>query len=353
MKMPAVNATILLAFALSTAALPAPAERNESEFLRGMIISCPRAGQIWGTATMVETLAEVQTLGVRWVAIHPYARVQADGTVRSRPAAGVDYLQRAVELTREAGVGLFWKPHLAYWGSFEWRGDIEFDDDPDRWRRFFDGYRRFIVDQARFAEAAGVELFAVGIEYEKTTHHEQEWRQIISAVREVYRGKITYAANWDSIDRVPFWDAVDLIGVHAYFPLAETTDPDRAAISRGWDGPLDLLRGLAARHQKPILFAEIGYNRSHGAARRPWAHEIQDSPDSRALRQRLLDVALERIEETPFVRGMFWWKWMPGEAPYDRDFSMKDPEARAALEGSWGQEVEPARPAAGAASSDQ
>ncbi|MEE9561787.1 MAG: hypothetical protein V3W50_01825 [Thermoanaerobaculia bacterium] len=327
--------------ALLLVLLAPPTLLAESEFLRGMIISCPRAGQIWGTSTMAETLEEVRTLGVRWVAIHPYARVLRDGTIRSRPAASVDYLQRATEMTREAGVGLFWKPHLAYWGSFEWRGDIEFGSDPDRWQRFFDGYRRFIVDQARFAEAAGVELFAVGIEYEKTTQHEREWRQIISTVREVYRGKITYAANWDSLDKVPFWDAVDLIGVHAYFPLAETTDPDRAAIWRGWDGYLDQLQELAAHHQKPILFAEIGYNRSHQAARRPWAHEIQDSPVSRALRQRLLEVALERIEETAFVSGMFWWKWMPGEAPYDRDFSMKDPEARAALQGSWAQRGEP------------
>ena len=80
---------------------------------------------------------------------------------------------------------------------------------------------------------------------------------------------------------------------------------------------------------------------------------IQDSPDSRALRQRLLEIALERIEETSFISGMFWWKWMPGEAPHDRDFSMKDPEARAALQGSWARRVEPTRPAAGAATSGQ
>jgi hypothetical protein len=50
---------------------------------------------------------------------------------------------------------------------------------------------------------------------------------------------------------------------------------------------------------------------------------------------------------------MFWWKWMPGEAPHDQDFSMKDPEARAALQGFWARRVEPTRPAASAITSDQ
>ena len=99
-------------------------------------------------------------------------------------------LARAADLAEEAGVHLFWKPHLAYWGSFQWRGAITFGDDGTAWRRFFDGYRAFIVDQARFAQSIGVDLFAVGIEYELTTHHEQEWRQIIAEVRSVFSGRL-------------------------------------------------------------------------------------------------------------------------------------------------------------------
>lgn len=304
--------------------------------MRGMVVSCPTWGPIWGSPLMAEALADLGQLGVEWIAIHPYAGVRRDGRVRMTPAESTGFLERAVELARKADMKLFWKPHLAYWGSFDWRGDIAFGDDEEAWRRFFDGYREFIVDQAAFAERAGAELFAVGVETDATTFRDEEWRRVIAAVRRVYSGRITYAANWDSLGKVGFWDAVDVIGVHGYFPLAEGDSPDEAALRRGWEGPLERLRALAAAEGgKPVVFAEIGYNRSPDAARRPWEYEMRDGAEIRELRRRLIEVALTRLEAEPAVHGLFWWKWIPGETRFDRDFSMRDPEAREALARHW------------------
>ena len=305
-------------------------------FLRGMTISCPGYGRIWGSREMERSLEELRGLGVAWAAIHPYAGVDRKGRVRFTPAEKTGYLTRAVELAREAGVQLFWKPHLAYWGSFDWRGDIEFGRDEERWRRFFNDYRAFIVDQARFAEASGIRLFSVGLEYEKTTGREKEWREVLAAVRQVYSGRITYSANWDRVEDVPFWDAVDLIGVQAYFPLSYHDDPSLETIRQGWERHLDQLRGLSQRHGKGILFAEIGYDVSPDAARAPWQRNSRESPKNRALQRRLMEVALDRIEETPFIEGMFWWKWIPGQR-HGGDFSMRHAEPRATLERAWSQ----------------
>jgi hypothetical protein len=289
---------------------------------------------------MARTLEEITSLGADWIAIHPYARVYRDGTIRFRPANETGYLEKAAELARVAEVRLFWKPHLAYWGSFEWRGDIDFGNDDEAWQRFFEGYRAFIVDQARFAESLGVGLFSVGVEVEKTTAREVEWRRNIAAVRSVYTGRLTYAANWDSLDRVPFWDALDSIGVHAYFPLTEGTHHDRSVLWQGWDKPLATLEALSRRYQgKQVLFAEIGYSRSPRAAAEPWIPDNRDQPEVLSLRRTLIEVALERIEATPFIDGMFWWKWIPGDDRWDRDFSMKDREARQALRQFWGPEA--------------
>lgn len=352
--MPA-SATTLRTFHLAGALLAAglscsrPAAAHEVEadrFRRGVIVSCPRAGQIWGSPEMTRSLEEIRALGAEWIAIHPYAGVSRDGSIRHRPTAETEYLRRATELARAAGVELFWKPHLAYWGSFSWRGAIDFGDDRDAWQRFFEGYETFIVDQARFAQQAGVPLFAVGVEYERTTRFEREWRRIIAAVRQVYRGRITYAANWDSLERVPFWDAVDLIGVHAYFPLADEGTVDRRSLWEGWDAPLRQLEILSVAYgNKPVLFAEIGYARSPRAASQPWLPADQGAPEVVELRRQLIDVALERIGATAFAAGMFWWKWIPGDDLRDRDFSMKDPEARAALRRHWA--AAPLTPAAG------
>jgi hypothetical protein len=181
---------MLIAATLSTAPL-AVATTSESPFMRGMVVSCPRAGQIWGSPEMAETLRELTSLGVGWVAIHPYGWVKNDGSVRFQPAADLPFLAKAVALADGAGMELFWKPHLGYWGSFPHRGAIDFGENPAQWARFFREYEDFIVDQATFAEAAGVDLFAVGAELEGTVHYEDLWRRIICEVLR-YRDFLTH-----------------------------------------------------------------------------------------------------------------------------------------------------------------
>lgn len=329
-----------LAFAaFSSPAGPSPDPPVEVDaFMRGMVISCPRGGQIWGSPHMAESLGTLRGLGVRWVSIHPYAGVRRDGTLRQRPTADADYLRRASEMIRSAGMRLFWKPHLAYWGSFEWRGAIEFSDD-ESWQRFFTGYRSFILDQARFAQEVGAEVFAVGVELERTVHR-AEWLALIEEIRRTYSGRLTYAANWDQIETVPFWDRLDLIGVHAYFPLSSSVTPPTAELESSWGAVFSRLRELSRRlGDLPIFFAEIGYNRSSNAASEPWSYAMTDSPEARELRRRLIEVAIEQVEREPLVTGMFWWKWIPGPTGHDRDFSMKDPEAIRAIETRWGRSV--------------
>ncbi len=318
----------------ATNVLEMPAVFDDSAFLRGMTVSCPGYGRIWGSRSMESSLSELADLGVQWVSIHPYAGVRRNGTIRSEPAAETGYLERAVAYAKQAGIQLFWKPHLAYWGSFEWRGTIEFGNDEAAWRRFFDGYRVFILDHARFAEQHGIPLLSIGLEYENTTAREAEWRRIIADVRRVYSGQITYSANWDRLEAVPFWDALDLIGVQAYFPLSRDSNPSVEAIRAGWGAPLERLRLLSERVGKPVIFTEIGYDVSPVAASEPWLANSRESDANRALQQRLMEVALRRIEEEPFIRGMFWWKWMPGSRQYG-DFAMRHPQVMETLRRAW------------------
>lgn len=315
-------------------------------FLRGMTVSCPRWGPIWGSPDMEESLGELAGLGVEWVAIHPYARIEKNGEIRHRPAAGLDFLEKAVGMSGDAGIEMFWKPHLSYWGNFEWRGDIEFGDDEAAWERFFRTYGEFIVDQARFAEEQGVKLFAVGTELEKTTHREREWRRIVAEIRRVYSGELTYAANWDRLENVSFWDALDLIGVQAYFPLADSAAPSRAELDRGWDRALAQLTELSKRHGgKRVLFTEIGYDEAAHAAREPWLSARRAKPGERAggseLRRSLMDVALERLESEKLIAGLFWWKWIPGPEHRRDDFSMREAEVKRILHRHWADQHRP------------
>lgn len=306
-----------------------------AELAKGMVVSCPGMGETWGEPEMQVALQELKQLGTTWVELHPYAGVETDGRIRFRPAAQTRFLGRGAAFVKASGLSLYWVPHLAYWGRFDWRGTINFGKDQEAWARFFEGYQAFIVDQAKFAESVGAPMFAVGLEYEATMDHEAEWRRIIAAVRAVYRGQLVYAANWNGLDRVRFWDAVDLIGVQGYFPLAKGSNPSDAELRAAWDRPLLYLAELSQAYQKPVLFNELGYARSKQAAVRPWEPANDDSSEAIELRRRLLAIGLERVQAAPFVRGVFLWKWIPGRAFFDRDFSMRDPEAQAVLQRYW------------------
>ena len=72
--------------------------------VRGITISTHRGGQDWGSDRMPEGVAEVRALGANWIAIHPYARIGADGSVTLRRATSEAqaHLTRPVEEAKAA-----------------------------------------------------------------------------------------------------------------------------------------------------------------------------------------------------------------------------------------------------------
>ena len=313
------------------AALPGP---EAGAFMEGMIVSCPRNGEIWGSDSMRRTVRELKELGVDWVQIHPYAGIRRDGTVRFARAREDSAAERGLRIIKEEALQAFLKPHLAYWGSFSWRGDIDFETE-EQWDRFFSTYTAWMLDQAQMAQRQAVPVLVIGTELDATVHREKAWRTLIEAVRRVYDGYIVYAANWDRVETVPFWDAVDGIGVQGYFPLGDGT-PSKEALAEAWSVPLARLRSLSSEHgDKPVVFAEIGYPAHLNAASRPWEPHGPGGAEAEALRERLVTVALEELPKHAFVAGAFWWKWIPGWNVFQRDFSMRTEAMQQLIRKHW------------------
>ena len=87
------------------------------------------------------------------------------------------------------------------------------------WAGWFAAYRRFVVHEAVVAEAAGVDLFVVGAGLTSTEEQKNEWKQAIAGVRLATGAALTYAASPSTATYVPFWDALDAIGVELVDPL--------------------------------------------------------------------------------------------------------------------------------------
>jgi hypothetical protein len=117
-------------------------------------------------------------------------------------------------------------PHL-WVESGGWRALIEPGDDA-AWKRWAASYRAFLLGWAELAREARVEMFSVGVELRSwvTTARAPSFVQIVRDVRKVYPGLLTYAANWDDVDNTVILGELDVIGINAFYPLAEKEGAD-------------------------------------------------------------------------------------------------------------------------------
>ena len=313
----------LLAFSLAlggalviATAIPAPGEQPAPlPFFKGVTVSCQTWGIEWQTPEMEATLDELKSLGVNSIAIHPYAQIREDGHVVDRApverAAPPTSRSRCAGRTNAACRPCSFRTSPIGARSFRWRGEINFAT-PEEWNIFFTEYETWIVQMATLAEAEHAEVFCVGLEFSFAQKYDERWRKIIAAVRAVYHGKVTYGANWNEYAEVKFWDALDYIGVLAYFPLTKTPNPSASELAAAWEKRCAELEKYSKQHGKQFLFVEIGYNESARTAAEPWAFKT-GGEHAAEIQARCIDVALGLPAKHPFIAGMYWWKWLPGD----------------------------------------
>ncbi|MCZ6596442.1 MAG: hypothetical protein O7B99_02265 [Planctomycetota bacterium] len=330
---PHVPILLLVLLAGAQAAPP-----RDNILVHGVTISCQTWGWEWGRPELDAELDDLSGLGVNWIAIHPSAQIHRNGRLTWRPIDPEDPPPRITRPIAEAhrrGMSILIKPHLSYWGSgFSWRGAIDFG--PEARARFFEDYRTWIGTVA--AASRGADAFVVGTELDRLVDAEDEWRRTVAVVRERFDGALTYAANWNAVERIPFWDALDAVGVQGYFPLSEADAPTEKDLRAGWERVLERLRAVHEECGKPVVFTELGYTRSLAAARMPWEARVAAPADAeRAERLQLLCLrtGLDVLErESEWLRGCFLWKWFVGE-PDGPDFLLDTPAVRSVMSAAW------------------
>ena len=308
-----------------------------SRIYKGMTVSCQTWGIEWQMPEMEAALDELKSLGVNSIAIHPYAQIREDGHVAAgrRSGASTTHITTPLRWAHQRGMATMVIPHIAYWGTkFSWRGDVNFVS-PEEWDRFFSDYEIWIVQMAALAESEHAEVFCVGLEFTHPQKYEERWRKIIAAVRAVYRGKVTYGANWNEYGDVKFWDALDYLGVLAYFPLTKTTDPSASEISTAWEKRSAELEKFSKQNGKQFLFVEIGYNESARAAAEPWGFKT-GGEHAAEIQARCIEIALDLPAHHPFIAGMFWWKWFP-EIPHheEENYRLQTPAIKTLIAKHW------------------
>lgn len=270
----------------------------------------------YGSEPYRRALDEARRLGASWVSLTPFGRVadlSPSGVAMTFEAPFAENrraLARAVAQAHAAGIQVLLVPHL-WVETGAWRGDID-PGSPAAWERWARGYTAFVRAWAELAQESGVDLLAVGVELRSwvTNGYAPSFTEVVREVRAVYRGPLTYAANWDDAEDTVIWGELDLIGVNAFFPLAETEDATPEQLARGGRAVAERVRALAERWHKPVIFTEFGYTTRKDPALRPWEwpDHMKDVVVDQAAQADAYSALLASVIEEPWFGGAFVWR---------------------------------------------
>jgi Hint domain/GTA TIM-barrel-like domain len=211
---------------------------------------------------------------------------------------------------------------------------------------FFASYKTMIVNEATVAQANGATMLCIGTELDQLTGpaYLSEWTDIISAVRAVFSGKLTYSADWDDdtspwqgqhglaagtgnlATQVSFWSQLDYVGIDCYAPLSDAANPTLAQLTAGWtqtptDPTTESVTGnqslisyfdsVATATGKPLLFTELGYESATDAASQPSGSStnVYDPTLQANLYQAFFN-AWSQSDDTSLA-GVYFWNWDP------------------------------------------
>lgn len=314
----------LFALVLAAFAFAAHADVRGAAFKKGVVL-----GGWWRDDYLAPSLgAQLDVLkssGVDWVELTArwyQAERNSTGIAPHDERSPSDAsLRHAIALARGRGLKVFLKPQLDLLGD-GWRGEIGMTSD-ENWAAWFASYTRFIEHYAVLARESQVDLFSVAVELDATRGRDADWRKVIAAVRAVFPGPLTWAANWGREIDIRFWDALDFVGIDEYALLEArdgASDPDlRRMAQQRREG----LRRFAAEVRKPVLFTEIG-ERSVSRAAVPASDWRGHGAVDLERQQRLVRMWIEVFRDEPWLAGTFWSGWLttpPGDPAENDDFT--------------------------------
>ena len=208
-------------------------------------------------------------------------------------------LVRMIQYAHGKGLRVVLKP-TANCKNGTWRAHINFFDKDvpcePKWGNWFASYTAFQVHYAKLAREQGCEMFIAGCEMVMSEHREQEWRQVIAAIRKEYPGLVSYNTDKYQEDNVTWWDCVDVISSSGYYPIDD------------WDSQLDRIEAVVERFHKPFFFAECGCMSTVDSCYTPNDWSVTGTVDT-AQQAAWYAEMFHKAGNREFVQGFCLWDW--------------------------------------------
>ncbi len=309
-----------------------------------------------GAYENADSLSDLAATGANTVALNIEYGIDVNNSTVYTDANFTDSLTVLGDTIREAtadGLSVMVRPLIdflqpALIGSYS-VGDWRSYYNPTDASAFFASYKAMIVDEATVAQANGATSLCIGTELDQLTGpaYLSQWTDIISAVRAVFTGKLTYSADWndavspwqgqhglpagtgDLATQVSFWNQLDYVGIDVYAPLSDAANPTLTDLVNGWTQTttdsvtlavtckkslISYFESVAATTGKPLLFTELGYESASDAASQPAGSSTNVfDPSLQASLYQAFFNAWSASGDTSLA-GVYFWNWDPNAA---------------------------------------
>ncbi|WP_445957993.1 glycoside hydrolase family 113 [Yeosuana sp.] len=236
---------------------------------------------------------------------HPEIQYNSDKQWFGETKAGV---KQYIKVLKKDGIHIMIKPQIWVWRG-EFTGMIKMITETD-WLVLEKSYSKFILDYAEIAQELNVEIFCIGTELESFIDARPDyWNHLIVEIKKVYKGKLTYAANWNEYNRTPFWSDLDYIGIDGYFPVSDLKTPTVEACKLGLKRWKTEMKLYSEKFNKPILFTEFGYRSVDFTGKAPWQSDRDMNVVNLNAQTNAMQAFFETFWHEDWIAGGFIWKW--------------------------------------------
>lgn len=283
-----------------------------------------------------EVMESLSQINADWIAVIPYAFCRAiepniyynvPGQWWGEQPEGVI---KIIEYAKGMGLHVMLKPQI--WVSGDgWPGDFQMKS-KEQWALWEEDYREYLMTYIDIADSLDVEMICLGTELRQSVKRRpQFWEDLIDEVRSRYSGKLTYAANWDNVEMVPFWAEMDYIGIDAYYPLSASVTPSVEELVQAWQPHLDQIEDLSKSVKRPVIFTEYGYRSMDQTAHKHWELDAKKAKPNTEAQKNSYAALYQAVSNRDWYEGGFLWKWFanPKEAGRegDTEFTPQDKPA--------------------------
>ncbi len=284
---------------------------------------------------------EVKSINANWIATIPYAFTRVGEAAVHYGDFGhwwgerLEGVRVTIDSAHKAGIKVMLKPQV--YVPDGWVGGLDYTTDAE-WEKWESDYEKYLMHFVELGVEMNVEAICIGTEFKMSTlKREKFWRGLIAKVRQKYKGKLTYSSNWDEYPIIPFWDALDFVGINAYMPLLDKVTPSVSELCEAWKPYFEQIKAFQLTVNKPIVFTEYGYMSVDGCAGKGW--EVEKRVKSLNINELAQTNALDALHTTfakeTWWQGGFLWKWFPDgqghEGYIERDYTPQGKQAAVVL----------------------